>query len=205
MKRVVAHLQALVPGTSRGPARLAVVAVDDSLVVAQAVASMAESCTGKGQHVVVVDLSSGAQLARLLATTEAGVHAVRWNGAQFTLALPDSDDAAPVGPWQGPTSPVATAQPSEEVVKACASADLLVVLATLDPAFGGDHLATWVTDVVAVVTAGRSSVERVRGVGEMTRLAGLRVDSAVLIGADKGDESLGVVYGPDIVAQAKPL
>ena len=195
MRRVVAHLQALVPGSSRGPARLAVVAVDDPPVVAQAVVSMAGSCAGKGQHVVVADLSGGAQLARLLATTEPGVHAVRWNGVQFTLAFPASDDVAPVGPWQGPTSPVATTQPSEAIVEACASADLLVVLVTLDPAFGGDHLATWVTDVVAVVTAGKSSVERVRGVGEMIRLAGLRVDSAILIGADKGDESLGVASG----------
>jgi capsular polysaccharide biosynthesis protein len=205
MRRVVVHLQALVPGSSRGPARLAVIAVDDPFVVAQATASMAESCTSKGQHVVVADLSGGAQLARLLATTEPGIHAVGWNGVQFTLALPDPDDAAPVGPWPGPTSPVATAQPSEAVVSACSSADLLVTLATLDPAFGADHLATWATDVVAVVTAGKSSVERVRVVGEMIRLAGLRVDSAILIGADKGDESLGVAPEPDGLAQVEPV
>jgi DNA helicase HerA-like ATPase len=46
--------------------------------------------------------------------------------------------------------------------------------------------------VVVVVTAGESSVEKVHSLGEMIRLAGTRLDSVVLIGADKGDESLGV-------------
>ncbi len=46
--------------------------------------------------------------------------------------------------------------------------------------------------MVVVVTAGESSVEKVHSVGEMIRLAGTRLDSVVLIGADKSDESLGV-------------
>ena len=81
---------------------------------------------------------------------------------------------------------------------------LLLTLATLDPAFGGDYLATWATDAVAVVTAGESSAERIRGVGEMIRLAGMRIDSAVLIGADKSDESLGVAPSPDEPVSARP-
>jgi hypothetical protein len=43
-----------------------------------------------------------------------------------------------------------------------------------------------------VVTAGRSSWARINAVGEMIRLAGTSVASAVLVGADKTDESLGV-------------
>ena len=50
---------------------------------------------------------------------------------------------------------------------------------------------------MAVVTAGLSSVERIRGVGEMVRLAGMRVDSVVLLGADKSDESLGMTPALD--------
>ncbi|HUK73238.1 MAG TPA: hypothetical protein VLW50_31570, partial [Streptosporangiaceae bacterium] len=44
---------------------------------------------------------------------------------------------------------------------------------------------------VVVVTAGRSSSTRIHAVGEMIRLAGTPLVSAVLVGADKTDESLG--------------
>ena len=203
MRRVVAYLQGTVPGSSRGPASLAVIAVDDARIAAQAVASLAGSYASMGKQVVVADLSSGAHLARLLGVRNPGVQAVSQGGAQLMVVLPDRDDVAPIGPLPGGTSLVAPAQAAEAVVEACASADLLLTLATLDPAFGGDHLATWATDAVAMVTAGESSAERVHGVGEMIRFAGMRVDSAVLIGADKSDESLGVAPAPDEPAPAR--
>jgi hypothetical protein len=62
----------------------------------------------------------------------------------------------------------------------------------LDPSLGGEHLSTWATDAVAVITAGRSSWTKIRAVGEMIRLSGTRLVSSVLIGADSTDESLGV-------------
>ena len=76
----------------------------------------------------------------------------------------------------------------EALIEACASADLLLTLATLDPAFGGDHLATWATDVVAAVTAGQSSAVRVHAVGEMIRLAGIRLDSVIVVDATRRRE-----------------
>jgi hypothetical protein len=79
------------------------------------------------------------------------------------------------------------------VVTACSSADLLLTLVTLDPALGADYLPTWASDAVVVVTAGRSSAEKVHGVGEMIRLSGIRLDSAILIDADRSDKSLGVI------------
>jgi hypothetical protein len=85
------------------------------------------------------------------------------------------------------------------VATACASANLLLTLTTLDPALGGEHLATWATDAVAVVTAGRSSWTRIQAVGEMVRLSGIRLVSAVLVGADKTDESLGILRTPETV------
>jgi hypothetical protein len=72
------------------------------------------------------------------------------------------------------------------------SADMLLTLAPLDPGLGGEHLSGWTTTLVAMVTAGSSSAQRIFAVGEMIRQAGIEVASAVLIGADKGDESLGV-------------
>ena len=90
------------------------------------------------------------------------------------------------------TANAAPSSADEALVTACSSADLLLILATLDPAFGGDYLGTWATNAVAAVTAGQSSAEKVHGVAEMIRLAGTRLDSIILIGAEKNDESLGV-------------
>jgi hypothetical protein len=84
------------------------------------------------------------------------------------------------------------AQADKALVEASNSADVLLTLASLNPALGSEYLATWATDAVGMVTAGQSSEERVRGVREMVRLAGTRLNSVVLVGADKRDQSLGV-------------
>ena len=76
-------------------------------------------------------------------------------------------------------------------------ADLVLSLVTLDPAFGGEHLATWATDAVAV--GHRWSIDgavRIHAVGEMVRLAGTRLGSVVVIDADRSDESLGATSTP---------
>jgi capsular polysaccharide biosynthesis protein len=193
MRRVVVYLRGAVPGSSRGPASLAVVAVDDAQVVAQVVSSLAFSCAAEGKQVVVADLSIDAHLARLLKVSSPGVHDVSQNGVNLVVAVPEAEDVAPAGPVPSGASPAVPARANAALAAACSSADVLLTLATLDPAFGGDHLGTWTTDVVAVVTAGESSVEKVYSVREMLRLAGTRLDSVVLIGADKSDETLGAV------------
>jgi capsular polysaccharide biosynthesis protein len=193
MRRVVAYLRGSVPGSSRGPASLAVVAVDDVQVVAQVVASLAFSCVAEGKQVVVADLSSGAHLGRLLRNDSPGIHDVSQDGSHLVLVIPEEEDVAPAGPVPSGASPAVTAQANAALVAACSAADLLLTLATLDPATGGEYLGTWAADAVAVVTAGESTVEKIYSVREMLRLAGTRLDSAVLVGADKGDESLGAV------------
>ncbi len=196
MKRVIAYLQSAVPRRTQGPVGLAIVAVDNAPVVARAVAALATSCASQGDQVVVADLSSGAHMARLLGVRSPGAHKVSQNGVNFMLALPDRD-AVPVGPLLAVASPAGPAQAGDALVASYASADLLLALVTLDPAIGGDHLATWATNAVVLVSAGQSSAERIHGVGEMIRLAGTRLDSIVLIGADKNDESLGLTRRPD--------
>jgi capsular polysaccharide biosynthesis protein len=205
MKRVVVYLRGAVPGSSRGPASLAVVAVDDAQVVAQTFASLAASCAAEGKQVVVADLSDGAFLARLLRVGDPGIRNASWNGANLILVLPQPEDVAPVGPVPGGASSALLAQADPARVTACSSADLLLTFATLDPAFGGDHLGTWATNVVVVVTAGESSVEKVYSVGEMIRRSGTRLDSVVLIGADKTDESLGIPDSADQSVLVEPV
>ena len=192
MRRVVAHLRNTMPGSSRGPASLVVVAVDDAHVAAQAVASLAVSYASEGKKVIVADLSGRADLARLLRVKHTGMHPVSRDGTKFLISVPEPDNVAPVGPLQGSTLSVVHAQADKALTVASNSAHVLLTLATLDPAFGSEYLATWATDAVVMVTAGQSSEERIRGVREMIRLAETRLNSVVLVEADKSDQSVGM-------------
>jgi capsular polysaccharide biosynthesis protein len=188
VQRVVDHLHDAVRHSSGFPASLAVVPVDDAEIPAVCLVSLALTCAKLGLHVVLADLCPGAPAARLLQVTEPGVRSLEAQGDKVVVAIPDADDVRPVGPL--PKSRHGRAP--KPLIAACMSADMLLTLAPLDPALGGEHLRGWGTSLVAMVTAGRSSAQRIFAVGEMIRQAGIEVVSAVLIGADKGDESLGV-------------
>ena len=202
MRRMVSHLNGLATQLSSAPSPasrrlkgLAIVAVDNTEEVAPAVVQLASWNAKQGRKVIVADLAEGRRAARLLGIKGPGIHAVSRGGADLVVVVPDRDDFALVGPIPGFRDQSLGADP--ELAAAGASADLLLTLATLDPASGGDYLSTWATDAAAVVTAGKSSSTRICAVGEMVRLAGLRLASVVLTGADKDDESLGLVYVRD--------
>jgi len=192
IRRIAAHLRAAVPHTVRGADGLAVIAVDDPGAAALSVVSLAMSRAREGRTVVVADLASGAPVAALLGSKGPGVRPVSVHDTQLTLAVPDRDDLSPFGP----SGPAQADEPRSEftaaVTEACASADLLLTLLTLDPSIGADHVASWASRAVAVITVGRSSWAKIHGVSEMVRLAGVSLVSAVLVGVDKNDESLGV-------------
>ena len=61
---------------------------------------------------------------------------------------------------------------------------------------GAEYLATWASDAVVAVTAGQSSATRIHSVGELIRRSGTQLVSAVLVGADKSDETLGMTHAP---------
>ena len=199
IRRIVAHLGGIVDGGFHGPAALAVVPVDSPQVAALSLVSLAVTYAEQhGLRIVVADLCTGAPAARLLGNTDPGVRKVSVHDAHLVVVVPDPDDVAPAGPLQrGP----AEAQATDPLSAAFSSADLLLTLAALDPSLGAEHLAGWASGAVAVVTAGQSSAVRIRAVGEMIRLSGTELISAVLVGADKTDESLGVVQTPGAMAQ----
>lgn len=199
IQRIAAHLGRIVPRNFRGVASLAVVAVDDLQVPALSVVSLAVSCADEGRRVVVADLCGGAPTARLLGLHGTGVQEVSVHGTRFVVAVPEQDEVVAVGPLARGVAQAPRSSFTEAVTTACASANLLLTLASLDPSLGGEHLATWATDAVVVVTAGRASWTRIQGVGEMIRLSGTRLTSAVLVGADKTDESLGMTRMPETV------
>lgn len=193
VSRVVAHLRRSVPRTSRGPAALAVVAVDDPKAAAICVSSLAASCARDGMQVVLVDLVTGCPAARLFGVSKPGVVTTTGErGSRLFISIPDPAELMPVGPLPG-SATLDDSRLTRERANACAQADLLLILTTLDPALGAEHLATWTFDAVAMVTAGRSSWARIHAAAEMLRLAHIRLLSAVLSGADKRDDSIGVV------------
>jgi len=191
-QRLIAYLRNAMPRDGESPAALAIVAVDNAAEVAPALVSLARSYAREGKTVVLADISPGTPAARLLGVSQPGVHPVTSQDVQLTVAVGASDDVAPVGPLRRGSRPPQLAQPSEELVSASASADCLLSLVVLDPALGGDYLPTWASDVVVTVTAGRSSATRILAVGDMVRLANADSVSAVLVQADKSDETLGV-------------
>jgi len=191
-QKVVAYLGKAVASSSRGPANLAVVPVDDARVPAACLVSLALARAQLGAQVVLADLCAGSPAARLLGITKPGVQQVSVHGTGLTVVVSESEDPTPAGPLDGGSDPGAAGPLSD----ACNTADLLLTLMTLDPALGGEHLTGWARSAVAVVTAGRASVNRIRAVGEMIRLAGTPIFSGVLVGAEKSDETLGVIYTP---------
>ncbi len=193
IRRIGAHLGSAVPENARGTAALAVVAVDDPEAAALPLVSLATSCAQQGRQIVLADLASGAPAARLLGVRGPGVGEASVPDARLTVAVPERDNMAPSGPLAHAPAPDQHSPFTDAVAAACAKADVLLTLVTLDPSVGGEHLRTWAADAIAVVTAGRSSWAKINAAGEMIRLSGTRLDSAVLIGADKADESLGVI------------
>jgi hypothetical protein len=138
--------------------------------------------------VVVADLCAGAPAARLLGATEPGVTWVNTGRNRLAVVIPGPDEIIPVGPLERGSS---RSEVSEDLKKACAASDLVLTLSAVDPSLGADHLAGWATDAVVVVAAGKASATRLHAVGELLRVAGLTF-SAVLVGADATDESLGL-------------
>jgi hypothetical protein len=72
-------------------------------------------------------------------------------------------------------------------------ADALLVLATLDAAFGAEHLASWVTDAVMILSPRGVNLTRMRIDREMLLEAGIFLRSVILLGSDAQDDSFGAL------------
>ena len=130
---------------------------------------------------------------------QVGAGKVTTDNAVLTVAVPAGGDVEPAGPLRPlPDEPT----PADELLAgAWAGADLLVTLAPLDPALGGEYISTWAPSIVPVIIAGQSRASRIHATGEMIRLAGLAPAAAALVGTDGKDESLGELPP----APARPL
>jgi hypothetical protein len=70
--------------------------------------------------------------------------------------------------------------------------DAVLVLATVNPAFGANHIASWATESVVMISAGAASGARISATAQMLENGGVKVDSAILVGADRNDETAGI-------------
>ncbi|HET7017437.1 MAG TPA: Wzz/FepE/Etk N-terminal domain-containing protein [Streptosporangiaceae bacterium] len=188
-RRLADQLREAIPPGRR--AALTVVAADDVRATSAALASLAISCAEQGRRVVLADLSGRARAARLLGARGPGVHQVQAGQAQLVVAVPDPGNPVPTGPFTADHS--AGPGGRADVLDACRSADLVLSLATVDPVVGAEHLATWASDAAVVITAGRSELTTIHSIGELIKIAGLRLAFGVLASADKADESFGFV------------
>jgi hypothetical protein len=182
--------------------RLVFASIDNVEDAQRAVAALTARLITRGLSVFVVDLSENGELDKVV------VQALEREDLNRGEPDPDQPQVVaasdpvvfrprgvpslsqgPLGPQVGVISDLPRDDPDRP---SWDTADVVLTLAEVDPAVGADHLVSWGSDAVLLVTAGRSSAERLRTTGELIRTAGLRLLFAVLVGADRRDESLGL-------------
>jgi capsular polysaccharide biosynthesis protein len=157
-------------------ASLAVVPIGSSEVAALSVASLCWSLASEGKRVVLADMLDDHPLPRLLRSKVEP-------GSASTSAVSDGELTLVVMPHD----------PGEMVVVGLEDADVVIVLASVSPVLGAEHLAAWATNAVVFVTAGEVSVTRMTASTQILRQAGIATRSAVMIGASATDETAGLL------------
>ncbi|MGW7685865.1 YveK family protein [Kribbella sp. NPDC054772] len=192
---IVQHLDHRIFWGERPTPALTVVGVDDLHTCALAVASLAVSLADDGKRILVADLTESGRLARMLGVKAYGTHESRFSQPDRRIDVHLADPAA--GPAEGPYLRLSdSSRPAHsDNVALDASwevADVVLSLSTLTPELGADHLATWASHAAVVMTAGQCTATRIQATGEMLRLAGLEISTAIVLRPDRTDESVGV-------------
>ena len=165
---------------------LALIEIEAADVAALAIALLARSLASEGTRVLMADLAEGRPLATLFeGRVQAGqVGMVSISGQPIKLFVAPDDPTQNSGP------------------EADEDTDMILIVATVDPAFGAQHIADWASDAVVMVQAGEANAVRIDSVGELLRQARIAVRSAILLGGDSNDDSSGV---PDAYRQTNDL
>jgi capsular polysaccharide biosynthesis protein len=168
---------------------LAIVSIDSLEAASLSVAALARSLAAEGRQVTLLDLSHERLLCQLLGLEEPGTKVV-FVGTEAPVTLV----------WQEEAD-IAFGNSGSRRAQARRTADrweteVVLALVTLDPAYGARHLIGQVTDAVAVVSVGRSKEARVQSVAEMLEAAGIILRTAIVVGSDVDDDSLGSIPAP---------
>ena len=175
---------------------VALAAIGNVLAAADVVDAAATRLRERGSAVLVVDLSKDGVLsgrARGRAGSRHGsVEGDGPGGGGSVVLRPDGIPELATGPRAGTSAGLVDAQGSSwQAAWDCA--DTVLVLLEVDPGIDVDHLATWVDQVVPLVSAGASTAELLSTTGDLVREAGLALPFAMMVGCDATDESLGRV------------
>jgi hypothetical protein len=159
---------------------LAIVVVDALEPADLAVAGLATTLVSEGKRVIVADVAPGRPLASLFRVngSKAGTHSVAVGERTLTLTVAPDDPAE-----------MSEKPPPGDF-------DAVLLLTRVDAALGADYIVPWARRAMVSVTVGKASMTRLRATGQMLRQAGIALRSAILVGADADDESLGAV-NPD--------
>ena len=178
-RRLRGHLESA-PGSA-----LAVVTVGTPEPTALAVGALALALSSEGHRVAVVDAADNRPLATILGLNSKPE-------AMETFQLPAAG-GPPVRVLVAPEDPLRMAQkpPPDD-------ADALLILASLDAAFGAEHLAPWVTDAVIVLSPRRTTLIRMTVSREMLQEAGISLRSVILLDSDPLDDSSGAFTPVDL-------
>ena len=164
---------------------LAVVTVGSAAEpAALAVGALALALASEGHNVVVVDAADNRILASVL-----GLAASPDTMETFQIPV---EEGPPIRVIVAPEDPAQVAQkpPPDD-------ADVVLVLTSLDPAFGTEQLASWVTDAVAVLSVRGVNITRLRVGREILREEGISLRSVILLGSDAEDDSSGALSSVD--------
>lgn len=177
---VARHVRRLLGGSPGGDPALSIVALSDERTVAWLTAEVLRTLADADTRVLAADLSSGGWLAGELE-----------HATGIDVFVPDSAERPPEGlSVSGEGSP--TEELPAELLAAWDEADTIIVFTDVSLLQGLDHLSTWADEAVAVVSAGACTATRLRTTSELLTLAGVRLDSTVVLRGDRTDETAGI-------------
>jgi capsular polysaccharide biosynthesis protein len=160
-------------------ARVALVGVGDLRAAASVCVEAGLRLQVEGDRVFLVDLTNAGWLDRYQSDELPILRPeVRAGSASAALSVVASmSDVLPPG------------DPREEQWK---RASLVLVLAEVDLGVGNRQLTTWADSAVLMVGAGKATAEYLRSISRLFASAGPPLEFAMVVGADRTDESLGV-------------
>lgn len=182
--RAAGHLRSAVETTS--DKALVVVSIDSDATAALALAAATLRITREERTVLVVDLTRRNILARLTKVHPAEPDRLPLVGSASALWISVPPDE---------TVELDGARRSDVHRELAAGVDVVLALATVDPAIGAHHLREVASTAVVVATAGRSSETGLRSIARMLESAGLHVHSTILVAPDRDDDSVGLPAG----------
>ncbi|WP_406832178.1 hypothetical protein ABEG17_04955 [Pedococcus sp. KACC 23699] len=164
---------------------LALAAVGNARVAASVLAALASHLEQLGMTVFLADLS------------ESGALAAQGDGSggRSEVFRPSGVPGLARGPRRNQAVTPVPLRPVDAWHERWAAADVVLVLAEVNPGIDAENLATWVPQVVPLVTAGTSTPEVLETTAELVRAARLELPFALMVGSDDTDESVGLAEG----------